>query len=84
VVPACGFDYIPGDLAAAIAAADLGGSVTNVGIHNEVQNMLKRRRVAFVDASAKRSNSRRPLLEVIRQQVWFRTLHAVFAGHGIL
>src|SRR5260370_15370399 len=43
VVPGCGFDYIPGDLAAAIAAADLGGTVSEVGVHYEVRGMLPSR-----------------------------------------
>jgi short subunit dehydrogenase-like uncharacterized protein len=30
VVPACGFDYVPGDLAAAVAAEQAGGGVTDV------------------------------------------------------
>ena len=32
VVPACGFDYIPGDLAAAIAVAELGGSADEIDV----------------------------------------------------
>jgi short subunit dehydrogenase-like uncharacterized protein len=32
VVPACGFDYIPGDLAAAIAVDELGGSADEVDV----------------------------------------------------
>jgi saccharopine dehydrogenase-like protein len=46
VVPACGFDYIPGDLAAALAARDLGGAVTEVGVHYEVNSMLPSRGTA--------------------------------------
>jgi uncharacterized protein YbjT (DUF2867 family) len=46
VVPACGFDYIPGDLAAAIAAADLGGAVTEVGVHYDVGSMVPSRGTA--------------------------------------
>jgi len=46
VVPACGFDYIPGDLAAAVAAADLGGEATEVGVHYEVDSMLPSRGTA--------------------------------------
>ncbi len=46
VVPGCGFDYIPGDLAAAIAAADLGGTVSEVGVHYEVRGMLPSRGTA--------------------------------------
>lgn len=32
VVPACGFDYIPGDLAAAIAVEELGGAASEVDV----------------------------------------------------
>jgi short subunit dehydrogenase-like uncharacterized protein len=32
VVPACGFDYIPGDLAAAIAVEELGGSADEIDV----------------------------------------------------
>jgi short subunit dehydrogenase-like uncharacterized protein len=32
VVPACGFDYIPGDLAAAIAVEELGGTAEEVDV----------------------------------------------------
>lgn len=32
VVPACGFDYIPGDLAAAIAVEELGGSAEEIDV----------------------------------------------------
>jgi Saccharopine dehydrogenase NADP binding domain len=46
VVPACGFDYIPGDLAAAVAARDLGGAVTEIGVHYEVNSMLPSRGTA--------------------------------------
>src|SRR5262249_31590802 len=46
VVPACGFDCIPGDLAAAVAAADLGGAVTEVGVHYELRGMLPSRGTA--------------------------------------
>jgi hypothetical protein len=46
VVPACGFDYIPGDLAAAIAAAELGSQVDDVGVHYEVDSMLPSRGTA--------------------------------------
>jgi hypothetical protein len=43
VVPACGFDYVPGDLAAAIAARDLGGKVERIGVHYEASGMLPSR-----------------------------------------
>jgi short subunit dehydrogenase-like uncharacterized protein len=32
VVPACGFDYIPGDLAAAVAVEELGGSADEIDV----------------------------------------------------
>jgi hypothetical protein len=35
IVPGCGFDFIPGDLAAAIAMADLGGEVSEVAVHTQ-------------------------------------------------
>lgn len=37
VVPACGFDYLPGDLAAAVAAEHLGGPCRSVEVHYDVQ-----------------------------------------------
>jgi Saccharopine dehydrogenase NADP binding domain len=46
IVPACGFDYIPGDLAAAIAAGELGGKVDEVGVHYEVSSMQPSRGTA--------------------------------------
>jgi short subunit dehydrogenase-like uncharacterized protein len=33
LVPGCGFDFIPGDLTAAVALADLGGPATEVAVH---------------------------------------------------
>jgi len=46
IVPACGFDYIPGDLAAAIAAHDAGGKVDSVAVHYETNAMLPSRGTA--------------------------------------
>jgi len=46
VVPACGFDYIPGDLAAAVAAANVSGQVTEVSVHYEVGSMVPSRGTA--------------------------------------
>lgn len=37
VVPACGFDYIPGDLAAAIAAEELGGNAEEIDVLYRLQ-----------------------------------------------
>jgi short subunit dehydrogenase-like uncharacterized protein len=36
VVPACGFDYLPGDLAAAVAASQLGGPATEIVVVYQV------------------------------------------------
>jgi short subunit dehydrogenase-like uncharacterized protein len=33
IVPACAFDYVPGDLTAAIAMADLGSEVSEIAVH---------------------------------------------------
>ncbi len=35
IVPGCGFDFIPGDLAAAIAIADLDSNVSEVAVHTQ-------------------------------------------------
>jgi hypothetical protein len=43
IVPACGFDYVPGDLAAAIAARDLGGKCERIGVHYETNATLPSR-----------------------------------------
>ena len=43
IVPACGFDYIPGDLAAAIAAQALDGKCDRVDVHYEANMMLPSR-----------------------------------------
>lgn len=37
VVPACGFDYVPGDLAAAIASAQLGGPAQEIVVAYQVR-----------------------------------------------
>jgi short subunit dehydrogenase-like uncharacterized protein len=57
VVPGCGFEFLPGDLAAAVAAADLAGSgpatpegpngaVTAVGVHYRLDHWLPSRGTA--------------------------------------
>lgn len=46
VVPGCGFDYVPGDLAAAVAAADLGEAPTRIGVHYDIDSMLPSRGTA--------------------------------------
>lgn len=43
IVPACGFDYIPGDLAAAIAAQALHGKCDRIDVHYEANMMLPSR-----------------------------------------
>src|SRR5437660_6978121 len=35
IVPGCGFDFIPGDLAAAVAIADLGSEVSEIAVHTQ-------------------------------------------------
>jgi short subunit dehydrogenase-like uncharacterized protein len=42
IVPGCGFDFIPGDLAAAVAMADLGSNVSEVAVHTQVMTVPSR------------------------------------------
>ena len=46
VVPACGFDYLPGDLAAAIACADLGTAPSEVEVVYRIRGMRPSRGTA--------------------------------------
>jgi short subunit dehydrogenase-like uncharacterized protein len=47
VVPACGFDYLPGDLAAAVAAAQLGGPPQDIVIAYQVSGARPTRGTAL-------------------------------------
>ncbi|MBV9410930.1 MAG: hypothetical protein JO148_05000, partial [Acidimicrobiia bacterium] len=42
IVPGCGFDFIPGDLAAAIAIADLSSDVSEVAVHTQASPIPSR------------------------------------------
>ncbi|MBV8981359.1 MAG: NAD(P)H-binding protein [Acidimicrobiia bacterium] len=42
IVPGCGFDFIPGDLAAAVAIADLGSEVSEVAVHTQASPVPSR------------------------------------------
>jgi hypothetical protein len=42
LVPGCGFDFIPGDLAAAIAIADLGSAPSEVAVHTQASPIPSR------------------------------------------
>jgi hypothetical protein len=42
IVPACAFDYIPGDLTAAIAMAGLGGEVSEIAVHTQASPIPSR------------------------------------------
>jgi len=42
IVPAFAFDYVPGDLAAAIAMADLGSEVSEVAVHTQASPIPSR------------------------------------------
>ena len=42
IVPACAFDYIPGDLTAAIAMADLGSDVSEIAVHTQASPIPSR------------------------------------------
>jgi short subunit dehydrogenase-like uncharacterized protein len=52
VVPACGFDYIPGDLAAALAVAELGGQADSVDVVYRLRNGKPTRGTARSAAAA--------------------------------
>jgi len=42
LVPGCGFDFIPGDLSAAVAMDDLGGPTTEVAVHTAAMTIPSR------------------------------------------
>jgi short subunit dehydrogenase-like uncharacterized protein len=42
IVPGCGFDFIPGDLAAAVAMADLGSDVSEIAVHTQASPIPSR------------------------------------------
>jgi short subunit dehydrogenase-like uncharacterized protein len=46
LVPACGFDFIPQDLAAEVAMEDLGGDVAEVAVHTRVSGVVPSRGTA--------------------------------------
>ena len=52
VVPACGFDYIPGDLAAAIAVEEIGGTAEEVDVLYRLRNVRPTRGTARSAAGA--------------------------------
>lgn len=60
VVPACGFDYIPGDLAAAVAAAELGGSVDQIDVFYRMRHGKATRGTALSGVAALTSASLNP------------------------
>ena len=43
IVPACGFDYLPGDLAAAVAAGGLGAPASRITVGYEIHRMAPSR-----------------------------------------
>jgi len=62
VVPACGFDYVPGDLAAAIAVEELGGSAEEIDVLYQLRDGKPTRgtaRSALGAASTATMNPRR-------------------------
>jgi short subunit dehydrogenase-like uncharacterized protein len=60
VVPACGFDYIPGDLAAAIAVEELGGAAEEVDVLYRLRNVKPSRGTARTAVGAAGSASMSP------------------------
>jgi short subunit dehydrogenase-like uncharacterized protein len=77
IVPGCGFDFIPGDLTAAVAFAGLGGPATEVAVHTQTGAMLPSRGTArtaveMADAMATEARTRRvPFPDGVRTAIEF-------------
>ena len=57
VVPACGFDYVPGDLAAAVAVEELGGVAEEIDVVYRLRDIKPSRGTALSAAAAVSSAS---------------------------
>ena len=88
IVPGCGFDFIPGDLAAAVALADLGGPATEVAVHTQTGAMLPSRgtlrtTVEMADAMATDARARRvPFPDGVRTAIEFPFGEVPLARHA--
>jgi hypothetical protein len=88
IVPGCGFDFIPGDLTAAVALADLGGPATEVAVHTQTGAMLPSRGTArtaveMADAMATEARTRRvPFPDGVRTAIDFPFGDVPLARHA--
>jgi hypothetical protein len=88
LVPGCGFDFVPGDLVAAVALADLGGPATEVAVHTQTGAMLPSRGTArtaveMADAMATEARVRRvPFPDGVRTAIEFPFGDVPLARHA--
>jgi hypothetical protein len=87
IVPACGFDFIPGDLAAAVAMASLGSEVSEVAVHTQATPIPSRgtARTAVEMAEAMSSDAgvrRVPFPDKVRTGVEFPFGDVPLARHA--
>ena len=88
VVPGCGFDFIPGDLAAAVAVSDLGGDVSEIAVHTQPVAVWPSRGTAqttveMAGSLATQGKTRRvPFTDGVRSAVEFPFGDVVLARHA--
>lgn len=87
IVPGCGFDFIPGDLAAAVAMADLGSNVSEVAVHTQVMTVpsrgTARTTVEMAEALSSEARVRRvPFPDGVRTAVEFPFGDVPLARHA--
>src|SRR5947209_13213811 len=87
IVPACAFDYVPGDLAAAIAMADLGSEVSEVAVHTQASPIpsrgTARTTVEMAEALSSEARVRRvPFPDGVRTAVEFPFGDVPLAHHA--
>ena len=87
IVPGCGFDFIPGDLAAAVAMADLGSDVSEVAVHTQATPIpsrgTARTTVEMAEALSSEANVRRvPFPDRVRTGIEFPFGDVPLARHA--
>jgi len=87
IVPACAFDYIPGDLTAAIAMADLSSEVSEIAVHTQASPIpsrgTARTTVEMAEAMSTEARARRvPFPDGVRTGVEFPFGDVPLARHA--
>lgn len=87
IVPACAFDYVPGDLTAAIAMADLGSEVSEIAVHTQASPIpsrgTARTTVEMAEAMSTEASVRRvPFPDRVRTGVEFPFGDVPLARHA--